>query len=410
MTLALGALYTANAATYYAGIETIPASLAGVLVYIYPVFVAVLSLRFATALPGRRPWFALVLAVTGIVLALGGVEVGTHLPVSGVAVDPRVRGHLLGLDRPVGAPVRGATRPARHRRATGRLGRPGRRRHDGRDDDRDRGGVRGAWRVGAGAPLDPRTIPTAAWPYLVGIGLIASFLAIQALYAGARRIGAAQAALVSTVEPVFIVVLSFVFLDQRLAPIQLLGAGLMLARGDHRPDLAATEGRARSRRRRWRPRSRAELARRAGPAVGRPASRSTVRAPSAMNAPSDPRPMNRKPSSRCRRQRGRVAQQDAGRLAGAVGGRDDALERVEVARIVEPARDAEAVRQVGRADEQDVDAVDGGDLGGLVDRARRLDLDDAEDARIDDPDVRVAELAEPGAAVDSATPRVPSGG
>ena len=85
-----------------------------------------------------------------------------------------------------------------------------------------------AMAVVAGAPLDPRTVPTGAWPYLVGIGLIASFLAIQALYAGARRIGAAQAALVSTTEPVFIVVLSFVFLDQVLAPIQLLGAGLVL--------------------------------------------------------------------------------------------------------------------------------------------------------------------------------------
>ena len=51
MTLALGALYTGNAGTYYAGIETIPASLAGVIVYIYPVFVALLSLRFATRAP-----------------------------------------------------------------------------------------------------------------------------------------------------------------------------------------------------------------------------------------------------------------------------------------------------------------------------------------------------------------------
>ena len=42
------------------------------IVYIYPVFVAILSLRFATRLPGRRPWFALALAVVGIVLALGG--------------------------------------------------------------------------------------------------------------------------------------------------------------------------------------------------------------------------------------------------------------------------------------------------------------------------------------------------
>ena len=56
-------------------------------------------------------------------------------------------------------------------------------------------------------------------------------------------------------------------------------------------------------------------------------------------------------------------------------------EGVEVARVVEPAGDAEAVRQVGRADEQDVDAIDRGDLGGVLDRAPGLDLDDAQDPR-----------------------------
>ena len=34
--LALGALFTGNAGTYYAGLETVPAALAGVLVYTYP--------------------------------------------------------------------------------------------------------------------------------------------------------------------------------------------------------------------------------------------------------------------------------------------------------------------------------------------------------------------------------------
>ena len=227
VTLALGAVYTGNAAFYYAGIETIPASLAGVIVYIYPVFVAVLSLRFATRLPGRRPWFALVLAVAGIVLALGGVEVGTDLPISGVLLilasaavysvwiilSARLSGERrdrLGSDAPAEAP---AARDAAGTTAVMMTA---------------TAAVFAAMALAAGKPLDPRTIPMPAWPYLLGIGLIASFLAIQALYAGARRIGAAQAALVSTTEPVFIVLLSFIVLDQRLAPIQLLGAGLVL--------------------------------------------------------------------------------------------------------------------------------------------------------------------------------------
>lgn len=82
--LALGALFTGNAGTYYAGLETVEAALAGVLVYTYPVIVAVLSLRFATRLPGRRPWIALVLAVAGSALALGGIDVRTAPPLSGL--------------------------------------------------------------------------------------------------------------------------------------------------------------------------------------------------------------------------------------------------------------------------------------------------------------------------------------
>ena len=82
--LALGALFTRNACTYYAGLETVPAALAGVLVYTYPVIVAVLSLRFATRLPGRRPWIALGLAVAGSALALGGIDVATAPPIEGL--------------------------------------------------------------------------------------------------------------------------------------------------------------------------------------------------------------------------------------------------------------------------------------------------------------------------------------
>jgi len=43
----------------------VPASLAGVLVYLYPAIVAVPSVRYATRLAGRRPWVALGIA-TGV--------------------------------------------------------------------------------------------------------------------------------------------------------------------------------------------------------------------------------------------------------------------------------------------------------------------------------------------------------
>ena len=87
VTLGLGSLYTGNAGTYYAGLQTVPAALAGVLVYTYPVIVAILSLRFATRLSGRRPYLALALAIVGVVLALGGIDVsGAPPPLLGIGL------------------------------------------------------------------------------------------------------------------------------------------------------------------------------------------------------------------------------------------------------------------------------------------------------------------------------------
>jgi drug/metabolite transporter (DMT)-like permease len=225
--LGLGALYTGNAGTYYAGIEIISAALAGVLVYIYPIFVALLSLRFATRLSGRRPWFALVLALIGVVLALGGIDVSEGVPWDGLVLVLASAGIYsvwivlsarLSGERPdrLGHEAPAASAPAHDAAVTTAVMMLA------------SAAVFSAMGALSGSPPDPRAIPTAAWPYLLGIGLGASFLAIQTLYAGAKRIGAAQAALVSTSEPVFIVVLALVFLDQRLEPIQLVGGALIL--------------------------------------------------------------------------------------------------------------------------------------------------------------------------------------
>jgi drug/metabolite transporter (DMT)-like permease len=225
--LSLGALFTGNAGTYYASLESVPAALAGVLVYTYPVIVALLSLRFATRLPGRRPWIALGLAVVGSVLALGGIDVRSAPPVSGlvlvwasaliysvwIILSARLSGerqHRLASDSPAAdSPVGdAAVTTAMMMTATAAV-------------------FAGAALV-TGRPVAPGSIPGEAWPLLLAIGFLASFLAIQTFYAGTRRIGAAKAALISTVEPPIIVVLAWLLLDQRLAPIQLAGAALIL--------------------------------------------------------------------------------------------------------------------------------------------------------------------------------------
>ena len=56
------------------------------LVYTYPAIVAVLSMRFGTRLPGRRPWSALGAGLVGVVLALGGIDLTTAPPVAGIVL------------------------------------------------------------------------------------------------------------------------------------------------------------------------------------------------------------------------------------------------------------------------------------------------------------------------------------
>ena len=227
--LALGAMYTGNAGTYYAALETVPAALASVLVYTYPVIVAVLSLRFATRLQGRRTWLALGLAVVGVVLTLGGIDAATAPPPFGlvlvmasaliysgwIILSARLSGERrdrIATDAP---PSEAATTGGDAAVTTAVM----------------MSSTFTVFAVAAavsGRPLDPRTVPGEAWPTIVAIGALASFLAIQTFYAGARRIGAAQAALVATLEPVYIVAVAALLLDQVLAPIQLVGATLIL--------------------------------------------------------------------------------------------------------------------------------------------------------------------------------------
>jgi drug/metabolite transporter (DMT)-like permease len=226
--IGLGVWYTGNAGTYYAGLETVPASLAGVLVYLYPAIVAVLSVRYATRLSGRRPWIALGIALGGVVLALGGIDLGAGASVGGIALilaSPVIYAGWIVLSARLAGE---RTDRLAHESASADV--------HGTDDAAAASApmitataaVFVAIAAITGRPLAPADIPGQAWPYLVAIGFAGTFLAIQTFYAGSRRIGAAQAALVSTVEPLIIVTLAYLALHETLAPIQLLGGALII--------------------------------------------------------------------------------------------------------------------------------------------------------------------------------------
>ena len=222
--IALGVLYTGNSSTYFAGLETVSASLAALIVYIYPALVAVLSLRIGRRLEGRRAWGALGLALAGVVLAVGNIEAAEMPPISGLVLM-------------VASPVIYSVWIVLAARLSGE-GRTG----------VGRGADTGANPTAAGAlmlsatalafwvsalalgrPVLPAEIPAAAWGGIAGVGIVATFVAVQAFYAGAHRIGAARASIVSTVEPIWTIVLANLLFAEVLGPLQLVGGAMILA-------------------------------------------------------------------------------------------------------------------------------------------------------------------------------------
>ncbi len=79
------------------------------------------------------------------------------------------------------------------------------------------------------AGLSPAGWSARTWLLLLLIVLIPTFVAIVLYLEGIRGLGPSQAAVVSTLEPIFTIVLAWVFLDQApLTALQLAGVGLVL--------------------------------------------------------------------------------------------------------------------------------------------------------------------------------------
>lgn len=220
---ALGVLYTGNSATYFAGLETVSASLAALIVYVYPAIVAVLSLQVGQPLRGRRAWGALALALLGVALAVGNIDGAVAPPLAGlvlIAASPVIYSVWIVLSA----------------RLSGE-------RRSGAGVDAGSGAdplVAGTVMLSATAatywvsalvlaqPVLPAEIPDGAWFGLIGIGIVSTFIAVLAFYGGAHRIGAARASLVSTVEPIWTIALASLLFGESLGLLQLVGGALIL--------------------------------------------------------------------------------------------------------------------------------------------------------------------------------------
>jgi drug/metabolite transporter (DMT)-like permease len=223
VTLVLGAMLVLHSGTYYAALETVPLALAGLITAIYPPAVAILAVWIGRPLEGRRAWLALALTVGGMVLAVGGIETSAMPPWSGL---------LLVISSPISYAfwiVLAARHSGESRETTGAAS-------DRPTDALATGALLltgtaltyWAMALAVGHPVLPADVPAAAWPGILGVAFSAGFVGPQAFYAGAKRVGGAQAALISAVEPLYTIVAAGVILGELLTPTQWLGAALII--------------------------------------------------------------------------------------------------------------------------------------------------------------------------------------
>ncbi|MDQ3554065.1 MAG: DMT family transporter [Chloroflexota bacterium] len=239
--LTLGILYVGNSGTYFAALETVPASLTALIVYMYPALVAVLSIRFGRRLEGRRAWIALGLTTIGVALAVGGIAPGAVPPALGLALalaSPVIYAVWIVLAARLGgerSAREGETEPASPAVHSQAVNEP-----ETSEPETSEPAPAAAlmttatfavWWLAAmatGRPTHPTDIPAEAWLPLLLLGVFSTAVALQTFYAGSRRIGAANASLVSTVEPVYIIAMATLLLSETLTPIQMLGGALVI--------------------------------------------------------------------------------------------------------------------------------------------------------------------------------------
>jgi drug/metabolite transporter (DMT)-like permease len=203
--IGMGALgYVGQSFSYLTAIKYASAGLVALLLYLYPMFVFVLSV---IVLHEKATWVKIV----AIIIAL----LGTAL-----TVDP-AGGQLLGILLAISAAliysvyIIVGTDVMRHVSAV----------QSSVVIFASAGAVYGILMVFNGVHL-PST--TSGWINTVGIVLVATVIPVVAFLAGLERIGPTNAAMLSTLEPVVTVLLAAWIFGERLQSIALFGGGMIL--------------------------------------------------------------------------------------------------------------------------------------------------------------------------------------
>lgn len=203
--IGMGALgYVGQSFFYLSAIKHASAGLVALLLYLYPMFVAVLAAIFLKEKFSFLKIAALVLATLGAALTAnpeGGQWQGILFAISAALVYSIYIIVGTGVMKRVTAVQSSTVIFA------------------------SAGVVYGALTLFSGAHL-PET--GAGWGAVGGLILLATVIPVVAFLAGLKRIGPTNASMLSTLEPVVTVILAAIIFGERLRTLMLVGGGLIL--------------------------------------------------------------------------------------------------------------------------------------------------------------------------------------
>jgi drug/metabolite transporter (DMT)-like permease len=205
--LAMGGVgYAGQAFSYFSALKYASASLTALLLYTFPVIVTLIAAVWLHEPLTRRKLVALALASAGLALTVGGALDGSA---TGIAF-----GLAAALIYSVYIAVGTRLTPQAGALPSSTVVMAG-----------------GAVTFAAVSLFHAPAMPHAAsgWLAIVAIGVLCSVVAALAFFAGLARVGASEAAMLSTFEPVVTVVLASLLLGERLSAWQLVGGAVIIA-------------------------------------------------------------------------------------------------------------------------------------------------------------------------------------
>jgi len=203
--IGMGALgYVGQSLAYFSALKHASAGLVALLLYLYPAFVAILSVVVLHEGLTRIKVLALAVALTGTALTVGpagGELPGIVLAISAAAI---YSGYII-----VGSRVMRQVSAIQSSTVIFASA-----------------GVVFAAMTALSGPTWP--ITAAGWWAIGGMVVLGTVVPVVTFLAGIERIGPTNAAMVSTLEPVVTVVLATVLLGETLQPIAIAGGMLIL--------------------------------------------------------------------------------------------------------------------------------------------------------------------------------------